>query len=365
MKAYIFYFLVLILPLACSSPQKSFEKGNYEDAYNGTLKEYKKGNRSRQSKEIMNRSFEELIKETNNTAERKLRSDIIENWEAAYESYSKLVDLYYDGKGYIDGAFDSPMSAIEQDRDALGIDIGAGFFELGQNAMDDYERNYDKAYAQNAFEFYEKAQLYDASITDIQVLKEEALSLGIVKVLVEADSPFEYTYLRAIDRVFSDVERESEGFNQIYYKRNAPNSDCVLELDFSRLDIDTRFTNTTDEFSEEISDGFETRVDTSGRSVRVEKFITVSCTVTTRTENIAYNWRAAASTRSDRNSCNFNNQFFDARETVSNETYQVTGDRRALPSRYQQGASNNNRRREDVIEDMIEDIYYDFVRYYF
>jgi len=365
MKNYIFYFLVLILPLACSSPQKSFEKGNYEDAYKGTLKEYKKGNRSRHSKEIMNSSFDELIKETNNTAERTLRSDIIEDWEEAYTSYSKLVDLYYDGKGYIDNAFDGPLSAIEQERDALGIDIGAGFFELGQNAMGDYGRNYNKVFAQNAFGFYDKAQLYDATIPDIQLLKEEALSLAIVKVLVEADSPFEYTYLREIDRVFSDVERESEGFYQIYYERNEPNSDCVLELDFSRIDINSRSTSTTEEFSEEISDGYETQVDTSGRSVRVEKFITVSCTVTTISENIAYSWRAAASTKSDRNYCNFRNQFFDARETLTNETYQITGDRRALPSRYEQGASNDNRRREDVIEDMIEDIYDDFVRYYF
>ena len=354
----------MILSLACSSPQKNFEKGNYEKAYTSSLEDYKKGKRSRQTKDLMNRSFQELIKETTNSTERYLQSDLIEDWEEAFTTSSDLIDLYYDGKGYIDKAFDSPISRIESDTDALGTDIASGFFELGQQAMIDYRRNEDKVFAQNAFAFYGKAQLYNGTIEDIEVLIEEALSYAIVNVLVVTESPFEYRYIGVIDEVFRDIERESEGFYQISYKRNLPNADCVLEIDFSRLDIDTRESRNTEEFSEEIEDGYETQVDTSGNSTRVQKYTTVTCSVTTLIRDISYSWRAAVSTDNSRNYCEFNYRYFDATETTRDETYQISGDRRALPSRFNQSTTNTNRRTEDVVEELIEEIYDQVVRNY-
>ena len=70
--------------MACSSPQKSFEKGNYEKAFNGALSDLDKRNNSRQNKVLLNKSFEELLYENSRANYKLIQSGFVEDLEKVY-----------------------------------------------------------------------------------------------------------------------------------------------------------------------------------------------------------------------------------------------------------------------------------------
>jgi len=365
MRIYCFYILILIIPFACSSPQKSFDKGNYEKAYKGALKEFKKGKRSRKAKTLMNKSFEELIKEKSNEAEKYLASDVIEDWEVAYREYDDLLDLYYDGKAYLDQSYVNRMQKMEDSTNELQSDIALNYHDLGQMSMHEYEDTYSKLAAQDAFRYFEKTKAYDADFEDIDMKLRDAYDKAVVVMLVEADAPFEVSYSWEIDQRFSDIENESRDFYLLRYERNLTSVDCVMEIDFASLDVSRRESSNSETFSREIEDGYDTKVDTSGNTTRIPRYRTIRGTVTTIAENLNYRWRVAVNIQGDREYCDFDNRYFDAEELIVNERYELSGDREAIPDRYKQRPDNRTVREDDVAEELIDELYRDIVRYYF
>ncbi len=349
---------------ACSSPQKSFDKGDYEKAYKSALKNIKKGKKSRKDKVLLNKSFNELVKQKSNEAERYLRSNDLGDWEMAYLEYDDLLDLYYDGKVQLDNSHDARLAIIQREQDTLGVDIARNYYELGSMSMDGYYEEYNKAYAQDAFLYYEKTALYDADYPAIDSLREDAFDLAVVNVLVEVNAPFERIYEWEIDRRFSDIERESEGFYEISYERNLTNVDCTLEVDFSSIDSYASEDRSAQRFSEEIEDGYETRVDTSGNSTRVPLYRTVTGEVTTIREILTYRWRVAVSVFGSRDFCDFRNRNFETQEETFRERYEISGDRRAIPSGYESSRGDFDDE-DDIVDEMIDDLYREISNYYF
>jgi len=360
----LFGFAVSTMLIACSSPQKSFEKGNYEKAYKAVLKDLRKGKKNRKDKSILNKSFNELFKQKTIEAERYLSSNEIEDWEVAYGEYDELIDLYREGKGYLDNSYDSSMEGVIDEYEQLGQDIAINYFELGNMSMDGYYEGYNKSYAQDAFLFYEKTASYDLDYPAIDSLLDDSYKLAVVNILVEANAPFERSYEWEIDRRFSDIERESKGFYQITYERNLLNVDCALEMDFSSLDSYVREDRTREQFSEEIEDGYESRVDTSGKTTRIPIYRTVTGEVTTIREVLTFRWRVAVGVRGDRDYCDFRNRTFDAEENTSRERYELSGDRRAIPARYDR-RQNDFEDEDDLVEDLIDQLYREISNYYF
>lgn len=356
--------LFTVFAIACSSPQKSFDKGDYEKAYKSALKNMKKGKSSRKDKVLLNKSFNEIVKERTNEAEKYLRSNQLEDWELAYLEYDDLLDLYYDGKAQLDNSHDARMVIIETDVDTLGLDIARNYYELGTMSMDGYYEDYNKAYAQDAFVSYQKTALYDPDHPAIDSLMEDAFELGLVKVLVEANAPFERRYDWEIDRRFSDIERESEGFYQISYERNLIEVDCTLDVDFSNIDSYAREDRSVQRFSEEIEDGYETRVDTSGNSTRVPLYRSVTGEVVTIREILTFRWRAAVSVYGSRDYCDFRNRNFEAEEETVRERYELSGDRRAIPSGYESSRGDFDDE-DDIVDELIDDLYREISNYYF
>lgn len=353
------------LMAACSSPQKSFDKGNFEKAYKASLKNIKKGKKSRKDKSILNKSFNELVKQNTNEAEKFLRSNQIEDWEEAYAEYDQLLDWYYDGKGYLDNSYDARLNTIDTELETLGKDIAANYYELGTMSMDGYYEEYNKAYAQDAFIFFEKTAAYDSEYPKIDSLLDDTYKLAIVNVLVVANAPFERSYEWEIDRRFSDIERESKEFYQITYERNIINVDCTLEMDFSGLDSYLREDRSIQRFSEQIEDGYDTQVDTSGNTTKIPRYVTVTGEVTTIREVLTFRWRVAVSVFGERSYCDFRNRTFDAEEETSRERYEFSGDSRAIPNQYGSSSRNDFEDEDDVVDDLIDDLYREISNYYF
>ncbi len=359
----IFFFFTCVLFFACSSPQKSFDKGNYEQAFSSALKNLNKGKSDRKDRNILNDSFERLYDEKLTEAESFLRSDVLEDWEEAHELYGEIIELYDDGSKYLSADFDTGMEDVYNSQDQLGTDLAVSFHKLAQESMLAFDETSNKLAAQEAHYLYERTQFYNPNFPDIDEALDRALLEGTVLILIDADAPFEPSYEWEIDREFDDIERAGSQYVDIRYNRLVQDPDCVLEINFGRLDIDSRESSRTERFTEEVEDGFETSVDTSGQEIRVQQYRTIEGSVTTITEEIRYEWDMSVRPSGIREYCNFRQRIFSADERVQIERYELSGDRDAIPSRFRE--SDTRIDEDDIVDDLIEDLYDQFRRYYF
>jgi len=281
-----------------------------------------------------------------------------------YKKYDELLNLYDEGKRYLSSDFDPMMEHVQLSKDTLQRGLALNFFDLGQMSMAAFDETQNKLAAQDAHYYFERVRTYDRNFPDILDEIDEALEKGVILVLVEADAPFEPSYSWEINNEFDDVERESSDYVEIRYNRLTFDADCVLQIDFGRINVNRDQSSRTENFSEEVADGFETQRDTSGREIRVQKYKTVQGTVRTISENITYRWEMAVRPGGITEYCDYNQRFFSAEERLVIERYELSGDREAIPSRYRQD-DNGRIDEEDVAEELIEQLYDQFIRYYF
>ena len=363
-KVLLLSLLTFVLVLSCASPQKSFDKGNYEKAYKQAVKNVAKGSNKRKDRTLLNKSFNEILKEKSDNIDRYASSNVIEDWEEAYKEYESLIDLYYDGKRYLDKEYVTLMGQKETEQQQLQNDIAQNYLELGHMKMDQYESNGNKRFAQEAHEYYTRTQYYDPYNDTIDALLVSSYESAIVNVYVEAESIWEMSYSWIIDRKFSELERESEGFYVVSFEKNQDIADCSLLIEFSSLDEDRSERRNTERFSREIEDGFETRQDTSGNTIQVPKYTTVTGEVTTITEIYEYEWRARVNSYGSEQYCDFRSRSFDAEEEIVYEYYEVSGDNRAIPDNYS-NTSFSQRDLDDIVEELLDELYSDIENYYF
>ncbi len=361
---YISLMFVILCIIACSSPQKSLDKGNYQQAFSSALKNLQKGKSERRDRTVLNEAFDKLSEEKLFDAEKYLASNMLEDWEISYRKYDELIDLYDDGKRYLSSDFDPMMEEVQLSKDTLQRGLALNYFDLGEMSMAAFDETQNKLAAQEAHYYFDRVRTYDRDFPEILDAIDEALEKGVILVLVEADAPFETSYSWEINNEFDEVERESSEYVEIRYNRLTFDADCVLEINFGRIDVNRDQSSRTENFTEEVEDGFETQRDTSGREVRIQKYKTVEGTVRTISENLTYRWEMAVRPSGIREYCDYNQRFFNAEERLTLERYELSGDRDAIPSRYRQ---NNDRRVEEdeVVEELIEELYDQFVRYYF
>ena len=363
MKNPLIYFLAIAM-LACSSPQKSFEKGQFRKAYYAALKNLKKGKKNRKDKTILKKSFAELYGEHNLEFERYLRSDYLEDWEEAYSKLDKLTEIYYDGKLYLDESYVAKFENIEGELADLGANIAQGYYELGQENMSQFQFNRDKLLAQVAHQSFKKSAEFGATFEDLDLLIEQSFEQGAIYILVEAKAPFNVEYNWEIDRTFDDLEDESSGFKVVAYERMLSVVDCQMEIDFSSLDRFRDERRSTQSFTERIEDGTEIEIDTAGNKTTVPKYREIRGEVETTRETITFRWRVAVNIFGDTGYCDFDNRTFVQEESVINEFYRLSGDERAIPQEYR-STRNIDIDEDDIAEDLIEELYEEIEDYYF
>ena len=357
-------FITILLVSSCSSPQKSFSKGNYEKAYKLALKDIKKGDKSRKGITLLNNSFNEILKEKSNTIDRYMASNIMEDWEEASTEYAKLIDIYYDGRQYLDEDYDDIMGKIEGDASDLKDDLAINFEELGDDRLDDYFATSNKVFAQEAHEFYKKTQYYNPKFEDIDELLLISYENAIVHVYVEAESTWDFSLNWEIDSQFSNLERRSSVYYQVSYERNQGLANCFLSIEFAGIDDTRSERRSTERYSQEIEDGYETRQDTSGNTIQIPKYITVTGEVTTIREIYSYRWRVRVEADGPRAYCDFNSKSFDVDREVVVESYETSGDSRAIPGSFTNDTFDRSDE-EDVLEDLLDELYNEIESYYF
>jgi len=315
----------------------------------------------------LNKSFNELIKKYQNENADLLNSSLIEDWEEAYFNNNDLLDRYSEGWQYLDQSYNTIINKIESENKLLKEDISKNYYELGKESMLAFEETGDKRQAQDAYYMFSKVGEYSIGneYGDLNILVDRALMAGTVNILVEAES-WEVGVGWEIDQRFDDIERvKTNDFVNIYFERSVENLDCRIELDFARLDVDRRARNTTENFSEEIIDGYQTVVDTSGVSRQQPIYKTVNGSVGIEIIERTYRWSARATIDRFNNQCDFRNQTFDAVIRDEAERYDLSGDERAIPDRFKVRNGEFRNDEDEIIESLIDDIYLQFKRYYF
>lgn len=364
MKRILVYLLGIIIFLSCASPQKSFKKGDYEKAYTSALKSLKKGEKDRKLKTILNNSFDELYRQHLDKAEKLIASGYIEDWEEAYLHMNKVIVFYVEGSAYLDNEIDESIRVLKADSDSLKTDLAQGYYDLADEKIKAFESNNDKNLARESHQFYLKSLEYGYDDKDIADQVDYAYQGAVIVLNVIAEAPYERSFGWEIDRRFDDLENESENYLEVVYDNRNVRADCNMEIQFSnfRRNLDENYS--TRSFSERVEDGYETQVDTSGKTTRVQKYATVTGEVTITSEEYTFEWGAYARTYGDNRYCDFPDRRFDERERRTNERYQVRGDRRAIPNQYLNDRVENINE-ERIAEEMIDDIYNQVRRYYF
>lgn len=360
---------ILILTLfSCSrNAQKFLDKGDYHKAYNIALKNLKKDRKSRKDRSVLNKSFEQILNDKNSEYDRYIKSDVIEDWEIAYNQYKVLWEIYDEGKSYLDNSYDSELLQKKAGQEVLMKDIANNYFRMGTESMATYKGTDNKAYAQDAYTFFRKADSYEVNevtAPDLDRFMDESLTAGMISILVITEAPYDRILKREIDKEFYELESKSEGFEEILYERNIVNPDCVLRMYFDRLDVDVDQDRSRETFTEEIEDGYDTSQDTSGVEIRTPRYRTVTGQVTTIRDRVIYSWQMEVNPEGPSDICHFDRKVFREREEITNEYYEISGDNRAIPNRYNQPYFDS-RNEEDVIADLIEELYDEVIRNYF
>lgn len=352
--------LIMFCISSCSSPQKLYEKGKYDKAYDAALSEVKE-KKDRKSKLLLNKAFAKWLDDVRTgmivLADGYEIGDLTHNLDL----YAAVDDRYAQGSVYLDDENHIKYDKIMVDRDA---EIDATYDE-GLALLADYRTNQEKRNAQAAYYHFRLVDEYgNSDYPELDQLMSDALDLGTIVYNVTAQLDFGLSYEWDVDRRFDDMEGR-EGFVQVVYNGPSSVGDCQVVCDFSRLDENYRTNVSNQNFSKEVEDGYKTHVDTSGNSINTPIYRTVTGTVqTTRTSKIIA-WQVDLEVRNVTGHCDLREYRFTEQVVDEVDEYATSGDDRAIPSQYFQ---QNNQRLEDtddMVDDLIDELYRDIRAYIF
>lgn len=355
----------VVLSWSCRSPHKNFEKGNYEKAYHGLVKELEKGSKKRKDRNLLNSAFREMVQQHNVETELLLRSRDVRDWETAYRDSEELLEDYIQGKRWLDEEFDKIITNLDRAQDSLALDIADSYMQLGDKGMSDYNKLGDKSFAQDAYRAYLKVEQYkggDAYLSDLIENAREEATVHVLFLTEVWDRDLEWL----IDRTFSRLERQGNTFLKVDYSGSTREPDCVVELDFGRLESKLSEQRTTDNFSRDIIIRYETVKDTSGTVIERPVYKTVTASVVKLFQRKTYSWRLRSRINQSANYCRFRSRNFSSDFSVEARSYITRGDERALPDnmknlRDERFDLNENR----IVEDMAEDLFQQVREAYF
>lgn len=354
----ILSILLIIGISSCSGPQKLYEKGNYAKAYDKALSKLKK-DKDRKMKTLLNKAFAKLIDQTRDELIDVDRQFDLSDAERNLKKYDGVEERFEEGESFLTDENVQKNAGLRIEKEALVSDV----YDGGLAFMDDFVATRRKADAREAFAYFSLVDKYcNTDYPDMDRLLNESFEGGTVIYNVNVDLNFDQQYRWEVNRKFDDIEGR-QGFTRIVYDRQGNIGDCLIELDFDSLDEDFREQSSTKNYSEEIQDGYTTKTDTSGNTIKVPKYKTISGSVTTKRITKTVRWRIDLDVRSMTGDCNLRDERFSHTLVDEVDQYIINGDNRAIPSEYQR---NNNQKLEstdDMVDDLIDELYRDVYNY--
>lgn len=359
MKLQYYILFVLILGLTnCSSPQKLYEKGKYFKAFDSVLGDLKSGKKTRKNNVLLNKAFSKMIDETRNKLYSLEDGYDVSDLQYNFDQYEEVDSRYSKGRSFLDDDNDLKYEGLRSEKSNLVRNA----YEEGKDLMAFFGQSNNKLDARNAFHHFELVEQYGSDYDDIDQLLYDSKSAAMILYHIETDLDSDFSYEWDIDRKFDDLEGES-GFVRIYYENNIDYADCYIRLEFSRLDVDERDRSSTQNFSENIIDGYSTKTDTSGNTIEtpIYKEVTGSVKAISITKNVE--WKVDLKIIKSSINCDMREKRFRADVEDKVEEYEIRGDERAIPQEYKTNSTDRLERTDDMVEDLIDELYTQIRRY--
>ncbi len=357
MQKYIFLLITAFLLTACSSANKLYEKGKYEKAYIKAIKDLKK-NKSHKDKVLLNKAFAKILDKYKGEL-----GEIDPNYiESDLKIYDNLQNYYFKGEQYL-----SEENIIQYEK------LNEGFYaridrliEEAKKDMEEYEKTQDKQYAQSAYYMLSLAEKYlpEDYNEDISLLLEDARKKGTVVYNITTDVKFGWRYNIEFDvrRQMEDLEGW-EGLIKVIFESPGNEGDCDVTLEFGRIYEDQRNDQNTRNFSKKIVDRYETKIDKNGKKTKVPVYKNVKGSVKIYRDIKTVEWEVYLNSYSSTSACDLRSRRFDGYEKDEVDRYEIFGDRRAIPERYLRKTNHRFRRTEDMLKDILYDMYRDIREY--
>ena len=340
------------------------EKGNYEKAFKKALHQMENQKSDKSTRQVLKLALGEIVEEKMAKYEQFEKGTSPKEWDKAIKIGDDIKTKIGQASAYLEQPHTETYQRLVSEKETLHERSYAYYEALGYDYLQQFADTELKAHAQDACLSFEKAKRYIPSRTALDSLIDYTEENGIYYYTVSADASFEILSNWVINQRFDDVEGYSSRFRKISYN-NFGNGDCHIDVDFGLLSDRIREIRSTNNYSQQIQDGYETQTDTSGLVTQVPIYITIEGQVEEIQETMEMDWTASVSIRSYSNSCNLFGTSFSARASQTIQRYELSGDERAIPAQYKTIGFDPKFDEDDMKEELIDDIYNQFVSSYF
>lgn len=365
MKNFIYLiFISLLVILACSSPKKSLEKGQYKKAFSSALTQLKKHKDYETNQVVLVQSFKRIFESSMQIYWDLEAKDDPVSWSKALKTSKSIQTKISKIIPYSDVSYDASLDTLHKYDEQLKDRYTFYFEEKGKDALALYEDNHLKKNAQNAVRAFNQADRYRVLSVEIDSLRSYALSNATVYYNIDVDGIMDVFMSNQAEEVFGRATGFSSDFLEVSVSPFGMWADCDISVQFGFLNERNNETSTTQSFDKQIQDGFETSTDTSGVMISTPIYKTITGSVEQVTFTKTMDWSINVNVWSKTNDCNLSNHSFGSSITASVQNNELSGDERAIPLSYKNQIKNEINE-EDMTDELIEDLYEQFVRYYF
>jgi len=360
----LFPFLVLLI--ACGSPQEAYEKQDYSKAYKLALAGLKKDKGDMEMRSILRRSLEQILETQRPESRRLAGTGNPGDWEQALGINYELQEQAREAHIYLPGAFEKDLDGLLREARGLRQRLYSTYYEQGRAQLAKADSTGLKQHAQQANSDFSKARQYAEAVpAGLDSLSKLAQRKGILYYHVETEAPFNIFYDRVISRVFEDVEDYSGGFLTIVYETAISNADCALKISFSSLDIDIDEQRGDEDYNQEVILEYQTVTDSSGGKTKAPVYGTVEGNVIIITKTKTATWEADVNIEALSPNCSLSGESFQAEASSVIREIRLSGDERAVPEQYLNAPKEEFMDEEEMVEQLLEDLFDQIARRYF
>jgi len=299
---------------ACSSPQKAFDKNNYQKALRLSVERIQKGKADETDYDIASKSSKELVDEVMIESDTRVKSDKVGDWISAQSKYHSALENIGKANQDTDGLLTANYDILCEAKKDLDFKIIDHFYVLANDQLDEAMNTGDKKSARNAYGNLEKCVKHggENEFYDLPDLKAEAIERGTVYFVSSGYSP-------------------SESFWFKYWNEQTDRDlDCTLNYDIGHVYFNETSSTTQRNDTKDIQVRTETYTDTSGVVHNTPIYETVSATISTTVVTVTASNSMYRHVVDESGQCPLGYRSLSFNESDKYEEIKVSGDQRAL-----------------------------------
>lgn len=354
----------IVFTMACTSAKEAYQKGDYAAAIRKSMKELRADKNVTQNKQLLNNAFQRRYQELHNQfTDRKLNE--LKKLKKMYWEIDEFLELATESKPYLNEENIRYKEQMANDEDQLESDICTVLFEAGMEHYDTARLRNDKQQARLAHETFLDLASFDTQkrYKETAELIDHSLSMAVIKYHFVIDHGFNFGYSWKIKNQFSRLVNKGSTYKQFYVDTDCHPCDCIVELNFRELRESQFSSRESRTFEKKVEDGYTTTKDDKGNTIKVPIYKTLRGVVIADKIRYDFNWEIRSDVNKESQSCDASYQTFETAKSFEVYEYSFSGDREAIPAEYK-NYSRPTLDKDDIIDDLLEDLFNQVVNYY-